>query len=90
MRREVVLYIWGVVCCDCCVVLCVGMVYLILRSLFVMTVMCLCASVWFTVYWGIFYCAFGVLLCVGMVYCILRGLGLLIVVCFCASVWFSV
>jgi len=53
VRRYGVPYIGGFVCCDCGVLLCVGMGYRILGGLCVVTVVCFCASVCFTVYWGV-------------------------------------
>ena len=53
MSRYGVSYIGGFVCCDCGVLLCVGMGYRILGGLCVVTVVCCCASVWGTVYWGV-------------------------------------
>jgi len=74
VRRYVLPYIGVCVCCDCGVLLCVGMGYRILGDLCVVTVVCCCASVWGTVYWGILCCDCGVLVCVGMGYRILGGL----------------
>jgi len=44
---------WGFVCCDCGVLLCVGMGYRILGGLSIVTVVFCFASVWCTVYWGV-------------------------------------
>jgi len=43
-------YNGGFVCCDCGVVLCVGMCYRIMGCLCVVNAVCCCASEWGTVY----------------------------------------
>jgi len=61
VRRYGIPYIGGFVCCDCGVLLCVGMGYCILGGLCFVTVVCCCASVWDTVYGGL--CVVCVLCC---------------------------
>jgi len=41
------------VCCECGVLLFVGMVYCMMGGLCVVSVVCCSASVWSTVYWGV-------------------------------------
>jgi len=55
------------VCCDCVVLLYVGMGYHILRGLFVVTEVCSCASVWVTVHGGL--CIVSVVCCCASVWC---------------------